>query len=137
MSASDEAVVETFLRALWRSDREGAKAPFAPDADWWFLPSLGYPRPMRAVDAIDAVLDDMMAALADGGLSIDVTMNAMMSNADGEVAADYTARSRMPDGSAYENTYVLRASVRNGQIVRVSPYTDTGKLSALIESGAG
>lgn len=136
MSAGHEAVVERFLRALWAGDRDGAKAPFAPDAQWWFLPSLGYPRPMRASDAIDAVLDDMMGAFADGA-TLHVELTAMMSNADGEVAADYSARSVMQDGTAYENRYVLRATVMDGAISCVMPWTDTQKLGALIESKAG
>jgi ketosteroid isomerase-like protein len=132
VSHAHEAVVREFLEALWRSDRAGAKRPFAVDAQWWFLPSLGYPRPMAAADAIDAVLDDMIAAF-DETVGLSVAMIAMMSNDDGEVAADYTARSQTPDGAVYENRYVLRASVRDGQITCVMPYTDTGKLSALIE----
>lgn len=135
MSLGHEAVVREFLEALWRSDRAGAKAPFAPDAQWWFLPSLGYPRPMLATAAIDAVLDDMIAAF-DESVGLSVTMLAMMSNEAGEVAADYVARSQTPDGTVYENRYVLRASVQDGRITCVMPYTDTGKLSALIESHA-
>lgn len=130
MSQADEAVVMAFLTALWRSDREGAKRSFAADAQWWFLPSLPYPRPMPARDAIDHVLDDMIFAF-DGDTPLSVSVHAVMSNDAGEVAADYSASCLTRSGQPYENRYVLRATVRAGQIVEVRPYTDTQYLSRL------
>lgn len=119
-----------FLRALWVSDRDGAKRPFADNAEWWFLPSLPYPRPMRAGDAIDRVLDDMISAFNPAhGLKVEV--HAVMSDGAGEVAADYSATSVTRSGHPYANRYVLRATVKDGRIICVRPFTDPNHLSEL------
>ena len=130
MSDTLATPVLEFLHALWRGDRDGAKQPFAADATWWFLPSLPYPRPMAARDAVDAVLDDMIAAF-DPAIGLKVEMHSMMTDGVSEVAADYSARSVTRSGKEYENRYVLRASVRDGLIEEVRPFTDPNHLSHL------
>lgn len=136
MIETAEQTVMRFLRALWDGQRDAAKATFADNAEWWFMPSLPYPRPMRAHDACDAVLDDMIAGFdPDVGLSIEV--HAVMSNPDGEVAAEYSAISTTRAGASYENRYVLRATVKGGRITCVRPYMDPNHLNSLIDETKG
>ncbi|MHA7819614.1 MAG: nuclear transport factor 2 family protein [Erythrobacter sp.] len=129
--AEAKEVVHAYLTALWASDREAAKARLADDCEWYFLPSLGYPTPMSGHDATDAVLDDMMAAL-DGDAEFSVEWNCLLGD-ERMVAAEYTARGTDAKGAAYENRYCLRADVVDGKIVEIRPYTDTKKLSDLMD----
>jgi uncharacterized protein len=130
MSQLPADIVMSFLQALWRGDRAASKAPFADDAEWWFLPSLPYPRPLNAKVAIDNVLDDMISAF-DPSVGLHVDVHSVMTDGGGEVAADYSARSTTRSGKAYANRYVLRATVKDGKIICVRPYTDTQYLSQL------
>lgn len=132
--AEPKEIVRAFLEALWASDREGAKARLARDAQWYFLPSLGYERPMLAHRATDIVLDDMIGAFAEGS-SLDIELHFLLGD-ERNVAAEYTARSTAADGSPYENRYCLCAVVEGDRIAEIRPYTDTGPLRDLIE-GAG
>jgi len=136
MSETPEQTVMRFLRALWDGEREAAKAAFADDAEWWFMPSLPYPRPMRAHDACDAVLDDMIAGF-DPDIGMHIEVHAVMSNVEGEVAADYSAISTTRAGASYENRYVLRATVDNGRIRCVRPFMDPNHLNSLIDETRG
>lgn len=130
--AEAKDVVHAYLTALWASDREGAKAQLADHCQWYFLPSLGYPTPMSGHEATDAVLDDMMAAF-DADAEFAVEWNCLLGN-DREVAAEYTARGTDTEGNSYVNRYCLRADVENGKIVEIRPYTDTKKLSDLMDT---
>lgn len=129
--AQAKDIVEAYLRALWASDREGAKQHLAERCDWYFLPSLGYPRPMAGHAATDAVLDDMMRAL-DADKDFAVEMHCLLGD-ERHVAAEYTARGTDAEGKPYENRYCLRADVEGGKIVEIRPYTDTKKLSDLMD----
>lgn len=129
--AEAKEIVRTYLEALWISDREVAKAQLADDCQWYFLPSLGYPVPMSGHEATDAVLDDMMAAL-DSDSEFAVEWNCLLGD-ERMVAAEYTARGTDANGAPYQNRYCLRADVVDGKIVEIRPYTDTKKLSDLMD----
>lgn len=129
--AEAKKIVRAYLEALWASDREEAKRHLADECAWYFLPSLGYPRPMSGFDATDAVLDDMMAAI-DADKDFAVELHCLVGD-ERMVAAEYTARGTDAAGKAYENRYCLRADVHNGKIVEIRPYTDTKKLSDLMD----
>ena len=124
-------IVKNYLEALWRSDRETAKRYLAKEAEWYFLPSLGYPTPMSAQAATDAALDDLMTAL-DADAEFSVEWNCLLCD-ETSVAAEYTARGTTAQGKAYKNRYCLRAEVRDDLIVEVRPYTDTKVLAGLRE----
>ncbi|RMB07917.1 nuclear transport factor 2 family protein [Eilatimonas milleporae] len=116
-------VVKAFLEAMWSGDKAAAKAAFSEDAQWWFLPSLGYQRPMPAGDALDIVMDDMIGRF-DTDKPFTVDLHHLIADG-GEAAAEYTARAILKTGRPYENRYLLRASVAGDRIVSVRPYTDT------------
>lgn len=130
VAGTPKEVVKTFLEALWRSDFDGAKSCFAPDAQWFFMPSLGYPQPLTAYQALDHIRDDMFSAF-DKNTTLDVRWEHLIAEGD-QVAAEYIAYSKTRSGKPYENRYCLRATVKNGRIVHVRPYTDTQALSALM-----
>lgn len=116
-------IVGGFLEALWSGDKVAAKAPFSVDAEWWFRPSLGYPQPMHPHAAIDVVMDDMIGQF-DTDQPFTVELHHLFAE-DGEVAAEYTATGTTRRGKRYEHRYLLRASVRGGQITTVRPWADT------------
>lgn len=123
MTDKAKAVVRDFLEALWGGDKDGAKAAFADDAEWWFRPSLGYKCPMPCTQAIDIVMDDMIGQF-DTEKPFNVELHHLFGEGE-EVAAEYTATGTTLKGRAYEHRYLLRATVRDGAIVTVRPWADT------------
>ncbi len=130
--------VIAFLRAFWAADQAAWEAHLAPDARFWFAPSLGYAqegergRNWDARVALRRIVDDMFTAFAPPGLQVELT--GAIAEGD-EVAVDYTARGRTLNGRAYENYYLMRATVRDGLIIRLAPYNDTRQLEMLLGSG--
>ena len=122
-AARAKQVVRDFLDGLWSGDRGKAKAQIGDDAQWWFLPSLGYERPMRPRDAIDIVMDDMIARF-DADKPFEVQLHHLLADG-GEVVAEYTATGTTLSGRQYEHRYCLRASVSDGRIQSLRPWADT------------
>lgn len=130
MSEDPKTVVKTFLEAFWREDLASAKACLAPNAEWWFAQSLPYPRPCPAAEALDRVATDMFTAF-DPNDALRVQWEVLFAEGE-EVAAEYSARGRTRTGKVYANRYCMRATVRNGRIVSLRPYTDTKYLTEVL-----
>lgn len=130
MSDDPKTVVRTFLEAFWREDFVAAKQCLAPDAQWWFAQSLPYPRPCPAAEAVDHIARDMMTAF-DPNDGLKVQWEVLFAEGD-EVAAEYSARGRARNGNAYSNRYCMRATVKNGKIVTLRPFTDTKYLTEVL-----
>lgn len=122
-SPEPKELVRTFLEALWSGDKTTAKSVFAADAEWWFRPSLGYQSPMHPSKAIDIVMDDMIGRF-DVNKPFEVELHHLFAEGN-EVAAEYTATATTVTGRDYRHRYLLRASVKDGQIVTVRPWADT------------
>jgi len=132
MNPRDRAVA--FLRAFWANDLPAAFAHLAPDARFWFAPSLDYAREGRDWDArraLQQIVDDMFTVFdADGPLTVELTGTLADGN---EVAVEYTARGTVRGGRIYENFYLMRVSIgADGLITRLVPYNDTKLLSRLL-----
>lgn len=133
MSPKDLTVA--FLRAFWAADRAAWETHLDPTARFWFAPSLPYAREgasgrdWDARAALVRIVADLFAAFAPPGLTVELT--GAVAEGD-EVAVEYTARGRTMNGQAYENYYLMRASVRDGLITRLVPYSDTRQLELLM-----
>lgn len=136
MSPKDRVIA--FLRAFWAADQAAWEAHLAPGARFWFAPSLPYAqegergRDWDARLALRRIVDDLFTAFAPPGLHVELT-DAIAE--DDEVAVEYTARGTTLNGRTYENYYLMRATVRDGMIVRLVPYNDTRQLEMLLGSG--
>ena len=132
---SPKDLVIAFLRAFWAADRDAWESYLAPAARFWFAPSLSYAREgasgrdWDARAALDRIVADLFTAFAPPGLTVELT--GAVAEGD-EVAIEYTARGRTVNGRAYENYYLMRASVRDGRITRLVPYSDTRQLELLL-----
>jgi ketosteroid isomerase-like protein len=130
--------VIAFLQAFWAAEEAAWEKHLAPDARFLFAPSLPYAREgSRGRDwdarvALRRIVDDLFSVFAPPGLHVELTSAFAEGN---EVAVEYTARGRTLNGKTYENYYLMRASVRDGLIVRLVPYNDTRQLELLMGLG--
>lgn len=122
-SAAAKQLVRRMLTGLWTGDKELAKSTIAADAEWWFLPSLDYPRPMHPDQAIDIVMDDMIGRF-DASKPFEVTLHRLIAEGS-EVTVEYTAVGTTINGLVYDHRYCLRATVVDDKIKTVRPWADT------------
>lgn len=129
--------VIAFLRAFWAADEAAWEQHLAPGARFWFAPSMSYAveagRDWDARIALRRLVADLFTAFSpETGLQVELT-GAI---AEGEeVAADYTASGLGLNGKRYINYYLMRASVRDGLIVKLMPYSDTRQIDLLLADG--
>lgn len=112
-----------FLQAFWDGEPDRGIELCSEDARWTFQKSLRSPRYASVPEAIDWLNAALVSEFdPDSGYSVEVH-NAI---GEGEEAAiEYTARGKTRRGEVYENNYLVRFTVRDGQIVSVRPYFDT------------
>jgi ketosteroid isomerase-like protein len=112
-----------FLQAFWDGEPDRAFELCAEDAQWTFQKSLRSPRYASIPDAVDWLNAALMTGFdADSGYSVEVHHTI----GEGEEAAiEYSATGKTVRGEIYANNYVVRFTVRDGQIVSVRPYFDT------------
>lgn len=129
--------VVAFLRAFWAADEAAWEVYLAPDARFWFAPSMSYAleagRDWDARTALRRLVADLFTAFSpETGLQVELT--GAIAEGD-EVAVDYTASGLGHNGKRYINYYLMRASVRGGLIVKLVPYSDTRQIDLLLDEG--
>jgi ketosteroid isomerase-like protein len=121
----NKAVVQGFLAALARGDRDAARAAFREDATWRYPASLGGPGVHRGRDAIFDVYFGVDEKLFDTGTRrYDFEITSAVAEAD-RVAIEMRHRGRTRDGRPYETDYHVLYRLEGGRIAEVHEYFDS------------
>ncbi len=120
---TNSEIARHFLEAFWHGAPQEALHLCAPDAEWTFQKSLRQPRHAPVGEAVDWLLARLVGEF-DPDSGYRVAVHNTMAEGD-EVAIEYTARGRTRRGELYENDYLVRFTLRDGQIRSVRPYFDT------------
>lgn len=119
-----------FLQAFWDGQPERGFALCAPDALWTFQPTLHEPRRVPVPQAVDFLMSALIGSFdPDSGYRVDVDNCIGEGN---EAAIEYRAEGRNRRGEIYCNHYVVRFTVRAGEIISIRPYFDTHLVSRLL-----
>lgn len=126
MSAQqNKALVQGFLEALARGDRETARAAFAEDATWRYPGSLGGPGVHRGRDAIFDVYFGVDERLFETGTrEYDLEVTSAIAEGD-RVAVEMRHRGTTRDGRRYETDYHVLYRLVDGRIAEVHEYFDS------------
>jgi uncharacterized protein len=87
--------------------------PYAPDA---------FPRVTKGFDNVMAFLESVPDFAEEENLS-DIVIHEFADD-EREVVAEYRSSMKLTSGRPYANTYVVRATIRDGRIVRFVEYFD-------------
>jgi hypothetical protein len=121
----NKAVVQEFLRALARGDRESARRAFAEDATWRYPASLGGPGVHRGRDAIfDVYFGTDEKLFETGTRHYDFEVTSAIAE-DDRVAIEMCHRGRTRDGRPYETDYHVLYRLVDGRIQEVHEYFDS------------
>jgi ketosteroid isomerase-like protein len=119
-----------FLQSFWDGDVERGFKLCAPGAIWRFQKTLHNPQEVPVRDAVKWLMDTLVSGFhPDSGYS--VQMSNAISEGD-EAAIEYSASGKTRSGEMYANNYLVRFSVKNGQIVFIRPYFDTHLVSKML-----
>lgn len=119
-----------FLQAFWDGDMERGYKLCAPGALWRFQKTLHAPQEVPVREAVQWLMDKLVA-----GFDPNSGYTVQMSNAIGEgdeAAIEYSATGKTRSGDTYANNYLVRFTVKNGQIVSIRPYFDTHLVSKML-----
>lgn len=123
MAAAATELGLAFLQAFWDGDFERGYALCAPDATWTFQNSLHVPREVPVRQAVQFLMDRLVAGFApESGYT--VAVRDAIGTGD-EAAIEYSATGQTRRGGVYTNHYVVRFTTRQGRIVSIRPYFDT------------
>jgi ketosteroid isomerase-like protein len=121
----NKAIVQGFLAALARGDRESARAAFTEDASWRYPASLGGPGVHRGRDAIFDVYFGVDEKLFETGTRhYDFEITSTVAEGD-RVAIEMRHRGRTRDGRPYETDYHVLYRLEGGRIAEVHEYFDS------------
>jgi len=121
----NKVIVQDFLAALARGDRESARAAFAEDACWRYPASLGGPGVHRGRDAIFDVYFGVDEKLFETGTRrYDFEITSAIAEGD-RVAIEMRHRGRTRDGRPYETDYHVLYRLEGGRIAEVHEYFDS------------
>jgi ketosteroid isomerase-like protein len=119
-----------FLQAFWDGDMERGYKLCAPDAKWRFQKTLHMPQEVPVREAVQWLTDKLVASF-DPNSGYSVQFGNAIGEGD-EAAIEYSASGKTRSGEIYTNTYLVRFTVRNGQIVSIRPYFDTHLVSKVL-----
>jgi ketosteroid isomerase-like protein len=120
-------VAFAFLQAFWDGQPERGYALCRADARWQFQRSLHDPDSVSVREAVEWLTSALISGFApDSGYT--VQLRDVIGEGD-EAAIEYSATGRTRRGEIYDNRYVVRFTIVDGQIVSIRPYFDTHYLS--------
>lgn len=120
---SNKKVALDFLQSFWDGEPERGYALCADDARWTFQKSLRAPR-YDTVPAAVSWLNEVLVTGFDPESGYTVEVHNAIAEGD-EVAVEYSARGQTSGGEVYHNDYLVRFTLRDGQIASIRPYFDT------------
>jgi ketosteroid isomerase-like protein len=85
-----------------------------------------FPKMTQGLDNVMAFLESVPAFAAEENLH-DFQIHAFAADPD-ELVAEYVSDMKLTNGREYKNSYVVRASIKDGKIVRFAEHMDTTKL---------
>jgi len=122
-----KAVVQGYLDALVAGDLEAIRESFAEDATWTIYGDLPIAGPWQGRDAIvDKFLTTVGATLFEPGSGPHFEFPTLIGEGD-TVALEWRVDARSAaTGAEYRNSYCGIFVVRDGQIVAIREYLDSG-----------
>jgi uncharacterized protein len=87
--------------------------PYAPSA---------FPRVTRGLDDVMTFLESVPGFAAEENLS-DIVINQFLTDGN-ELVAEYRSDMKLTNGRPYSNTYIVRATIDSGRIIRFVEYFD-------------
>jgi ketosteroid isomerase-like protein len=131
MSVTDaKSLGLAFLQAFWDGDMERGYKLCAPDALWRFQKTLHSPQEVPVRQAVHWLMDNLVAGF-DPQSGYSVQFGNAIAEGD-EAAIEYSATGKTRSGAIYANNYLVRFTVKNGQIVSIRPYFDTHLVSKML-----
>jgi uncharacterized protein len=141
VSAARKQVVHDLLAAYARSDAEVVRSSVTDDVLWWVPQSAAgrYPRPIRGVDAVVAVLAGPSRAYRKP--TIAWTVRHVVSDESDIVMAAATMSAILVNGNEYANDYCYVFRFDGDRIAEATEYTDTAyaaeRARAPVADGSG
>ncbi|MDR8411399.1 nuclear transport factor 2 family protein [Nonomuraea sp. 3-1Str] len=135
MTTEPRDVVIRYVEAVRDGDADVIHDSFAEDATWHYPGDLPISKVWRGRDAIiNDFLGGMGPVLVPGTMKIELVGTI----AEGDrVVAEWTSKARTVYGGTYDNRCVGIYMVRDGRIVSVVEYADTGHVAATLFPGHG
>ena len=126
-SESNVELLQSYLNAINSWDFAAMRTFLHPEISYeipW-VPE-PFPKVTQGLDKVMAFLETV-PAFAEAENLHDFQIHAFAGNPD-ELVAEYVSDMQLTSGREYKNSYVVRASVKDGKIIRFAEHMDTTKL---------